>query len=83
MEKVKPIGEVVHYYGHLMVAVVKFGRSVKAGEKVRFKGATTDFEQQLDSMQLNHKEVGEAKKGKEVGIKVREKVRSGDEVYAA
>ncbi len=80
MEKRKSIGEVTHYYGDLKVAVVKFNRTVKAGEKVHFKGATTDFEQTLDSMQFDHKEVEEAKKGKEVGVKVKDKVRAGDEV---
>ena len=83
MEKRKSIGEVTHYYGDLNVAVVKFNRTVKAGEKVQFKGATTDFEQALDSMQFDHKEVTEAKKGKEVGVKVKDKVRAGDEVYEA
>ena len=83
MEKRKSIGEVTHYYGDLNVAVVKFDRTVKAGEKVQFKGATTDFEQTLDSMQLDHKAIAEVKKGKEVGIKVKDKVRAGDEVYEA
>ena len=83
MEKRKSIGEVTHYYGDLKVAVVKFSRTVEAGEKVHFKGATTDFEQALDSMQFDHKEVKDAKKGKEVGVKVKDKVRAGDEVYEA
>ena len=83
MEERKSIGEVTHYYGDLKVAVVKFSKAVKAGAKVHFKGATTDFEQTLDSMQFDHKEVTEAKKGKEVGVKVKDKVRAGDEVYEA
>lgn len=83
MVKNKLIGEVVHYYGDLGVAVVKFGKNVKAGDRVQFKGATTDFEQALDSMQFDHKSVDEAKKGKEVGVKVKNKVRAGDEVYEA
>ena len=83
MEKRKLIGEVTHYYGHLEVAVVKFNKTIDVGEKVHFKGATTDFEQALDSIQFDHKELKEAKKGKEVGVKVRDKVRAGDEVYEA
>ena len=81
MEERKPIGEVVHYYGKLKVAVVKFNRKVEAGEKICFKGATTDFEQKIDSMELDHKEVDTAKKGKEVGMKVKKRVRQGDQVY--
>lgn len=83
MDKRKSIGEVVHYYGHLGVAVVKFDKTIKVGERVSFKGATTDFEQTLDSMQFDHKAVTEAKKGKEVGLKVKDKVRAGDQVYEA
>ncbi|MEK9179872.1 MAG: translation elongation factor-like protein [Patescibacteria group bacterium] len=79
----KPIGEVTHYYSHIGVAIVKFKKKVDAGTRVHFKGATTDFEEAIKSMQFDHKEIPSAKKGQEVGIKVSEKVREGDEVYAA
>ncbi|MEK7193880.1 MAG: hypothetical protein AAB651_00805 [Patescibacteria group bacterium] len=77
----KPIGEVSHYYGHLGVAIVKFKETVKIGEALHFKGAHTDFTQTIESMQYDHKDIDSAKKGLEVGIKVNEKVREGDEVY--
>ncbi len=78
-----PIGEVTHFYGGIEVAIVKFKKPVKVGDKVRFKGATTDFIEAIKSMQYDHKEIGEAKKNQEVGIKVGDKVREGDHVYAA
>ena len=81
MEERKPIGEVIHYYAKLKVAVIKFNRKFETGGKVHFKGATTDFEQKLDSIQLDHKEVDAAGKGKEVGVKVKDRVRVGDEIY--
>ena len=77
----KPIGAVTHFYGDLSVAIVKFNKPVKKGTKVRFKGATTDFEEAIQSMQFDHKPVETAKKGQQVGIKVGKKVREGDEVY--
>ncbi|MFH1161673.1 MAG: translation elongation factor-like protein [Candidatus Jorgensenbacteria bacterium] len=77
------IGVVTHYFGGISVAIVKFSRAVKVGEKVHFKGATTDFEEAIKSMQLNHEDIAEAKKNQEVGIKVDGKVREGDEVYVA
>ncbi len=77
----KPIGKVTHYYGGLEVAIVKFNTKVKTGDKVHFKGATTDFEEKIKSMQFDHKEIKEAKKNQEIGIKVGDKVREGDEVY--
>ena len=75
-----PIGTVTHYYGGLGVAIVKFSRSVKVGEEIRFRGATTDFKEKITSMQYDHKDITEAKKNQEVGIKVGEKVREGDRV---
>ncbi len=77
----KPIGKVTHYYGGIEVAIVKFNKVVKKGTMARFSGATTNFEQSLDSMQYDHKDVSSAPKGKEVGIKVNDKVRDGDEVF--
>jgi len=79
--KENQIGEVTHYYSHLEVAIVKFSRKVKVGEAAHFKGATTDFVEKIGSIQFDHKDIDEAKKGQEVGIKVSEKVRQGDKVY--
>ncbi len=83
MAEQKPIGEVTHYFGNIGVAIVKFKRAIKVGEEVRFKGANTEFSQKIDSMQFDHKDITSAKKGQEVGIKVDEKVREGDEVFEA
>ena len=78
----KPIGKVTHYYGGIKVAIVKFKQDIRKGIKVRFRGATTDFVQTLDSIQYDHKSIAKAPKGKEIGIKVKKRVRDGDEVYA-
>jgi translation elongation factor EF-1alpha len=77
----KQIGEITHYFDHISVAVVKLSDKVKAGEKVLVEGHTTNFEQALDSMQVDHKPVKEAKKGESIGLKVADKVRAGDKVY--
>lgn len=76
----KIIGEVTHYYGNLGVAIMKFNKAVKKGIKVHLCGSTSDFDQVVESMQYDHKDVDTAKKGQEVGIKVKEKVREGDKV---
>lgn len=83
LKEPEPIGVVTHFYGGLGVAIVKFSKGMKIGDRVRFKGATTDFEEAIQSMQYDHKDIKEASKGQEVGIKVGDKVREGDEVYAA
>ena len=81
MAEEKPIGEVTHFYINIDVAVVKFNEAVSVGDTVHFKGATTDFTQEVKSMQFDHKEVDKAEKGKDVGLKVDERVRVGDEVF--
>ncbi len=81
VKREKPIGVVTHYYGGIKVAIVKFKKVVKIGMEVDFRGATTDFSQKISSMQYDHKEILSAKKGQDVGIKVDEKVRQGDEIY--
>ncbi len=80
--KEKVIGEVTHYYGKLGVVIVKFNQSFSVGDKIRFKGAHTDFVQEVKSIQYDHKDIDKAKKGQEVGIKVGEKVHDSDKVYA-
>lgn len=79
----EPIGEVTHYYSGIGVAIVRFTKPVSVGARVRFKGATTDFTETIRSMQYDHRDITEAKKGDEVGVKVGEKVREGDRVYEA
>jgi len=77
----KPVGEVTHYYGNLGVAIVQFNQDVPVGKNVTFQGATTDFSQDLGSMELDHKQLSAAPRGQEVGVKVKNKVREGDKVY--
>jgi len=83
IKKQKPIGVVTHFYGNISVAIVKFKTTVKVGTAVKFNGATTDFEETIKSMQFNHEPVSSAKKGQQIGIKVKKRVREGDSVYAA
>jgi U32 family peptidase len=79
----KPIGAITHFFGDIKVAIVKFKKPTKIGARLYFKGATTDFEDTIKSMQYDHKAIEVAPKGKEVGIKVKSKVREGDEVFEA
>ena len=77
----KPVGEVTHYYSKLGVAIVRFDQDVPVGKNATFQGATTDFSQDLNSMELDHKTLQTAPRGKEVGLKVKDKEREGDKVY--
>lgn len=75
------IGVVTHYFGHIPAGIVKLTGKLKNGDKIHFKGATTDFTQTVSSMQINHKEITAATKGDEIGIQVDQRVREGDEVF--
>jgi len=81
-EEMKQIGEVFTYFKNVGVAGIKITQGkLKVGDKVRIKGATTDMELDIDSMQIDRENVEEAKKGQEIGIKVKDRVRPGDKVY--
>ena len=75
------VGKVTHYYTKLGVGVVKLSGALKVGDKIRIKGATTDFEQIVESMQIEKDKIKEGKAGQSVGLKVKEHVRASDVVY--
>jgi putative protease len=76
----KEIGKVTHYFSKIGVAIIKLKDVLTTGDTIHFKGATTDFEQTVESMEAERKPLTEAKVGEEVGIKVSGKVRKGDVV---
>lgn len=82
MEEVE-VGKVMHYYTKISVAAVEVTNlpGIKVGDIIHIKGRTTDFSQKVESMQIGHKEVKEAKPGDQIGIKVKERVRESDKVY--
>ncbi len=76
----KKIGVVTHYYGNIGVAIIALTGKLSKGDKVKFEGGKTEFEQTIESMQIEHKEIDSAKNGDIVGVKVDEKVGEGAEV---
>ena len=79
--KEKQIGKITHYFDQISVGVIELTGTLKVGDKIRIKGTTTDFEQKVDSMQIEHDQVKEAKKGDAIGMKVADRVRLNDIVY--
>ena len=81
-EEGKLIGKVTHYFSKIGVAVIELLGPLSIGDAVRIVGGeATDFEQTVDSMEMDHKEMKKAKKGDAIGTKVKEKVREGYKVY--
>ncbi len=77
----KEIGKVTHFFGHLSVAIVELKGNLKVGDTIHIKGATSDVTQAVDSIQVEHEKIEEAKAGDSVGLKVQDKVREQDIVY--
>ncbi len=75
------IGQVTHYYSKIGVAIIQLEESLKVGDRIAVVGSTTDLEQDVKSMQVEHQNIGEAKKGDLVGLKAKDKVREGDTVF--
>jgi len=78
----KEIGQVSHYFGHISVAAIEVTDGpIAVGDKLHFKGHTTDFNMDVESIEIEHESVSEANAGDSIGIKVAEKVRTGDKVF--
>lgn len=75
------IGKITHYFGNIGVAVLELEDTLRVGDTIRIVGGTTDFTQIVDSMEIEHEKVEEAKAGDSIGLKVKEKIREGYQVY--
>ena len=75
------VGTVSDFFAHPVVAGIELTATLKAGDKIRIKGHTTEFEMTVDSIQIDNEQVSAAKPGDSIGVKVNDKVRSGDKVY--
>ena len=77
----KLIGKVSHYFSKIEVAIIEISDVLKVGDTIRIVGGKIDFNQQVESMEVDHQKVQEAKPGDFVGLKVSQKVREGYKVY--
>jgi hypothetical protein len=80
-ESVVEIGRITHFFSKISVAVIELKAPLSVGDTIVVKGPNTDFEQVVDSMQIEHENVQRAEKGQSVGLKVIERVRETDAVY--
>ena len=75
------VGWVTHFYNHLGVAVLNVQMPIHKGDVLHIAGHSTNFEQKVKSMQIDHREVTAAFPGDDLALKVNGRVRSGDRVY--
>lgn len=79
-----PVGKVVHYYDKLGVAIIDLDSGgLKVGDEVKFKRGDEEFNQKIESLQVDHKDVDEVKKGDSFGVKVDQPTKPGTQVFLA
>lgn len=76
------VGNITHYYDKIGVAVVDVLASMSVGDKIKITGST-EFEQEVGSMQIEHKNVKKVKKGDQIGMKTDQPVKEKDEIFKA
>ena len=78
------VGRIVHYYPRINVGIVELtDGEINLGDVIHVQGKQTNFVQPLDSIQVDHRNVSHAEKGRSVAIKVKERVRTRDQVGVA
>ena len=77
----KEIGKITHYYDKAGVAILELTDKLSVGDAVKIKKGNAEFEQKVESMQVEHENVDSAKKGDVVGLKVSEPAKEGALVY--
>ena len=75
------IGRISHYYDHIRVVVLSLTDKLNVGDKIHVLGHTTDFAQEVTSMEIEHKKVSSVSPGDEVALKVNEPAMEGDVIY--
>ncbi len=75
------VGKVTHYFDRIGVAVLGLTDTIRVGDTLRFLGHSTDFKQEVTSLQIEHQNVNEAKPGQDVALKVIQKVHPNDAVF--
>ena len=80
-EEVVKVGNITHFFSKISVAVVELTAPLVVGDRILIKGPTTDFEQAVESMQIEHKNIEKAEAGQSIGMKMAEHVKERDVVY--
>ena len=80
-ENIVQVGRITHFFSKISVAVVELTAPIAVGDRILVKGPSTDFEQIVDSMQIEHENIPRAKAGQAIGLKMAEHAREKDIVY--
>lgn len=79
----KLVGKITHYYDKIGVAVVEVKSPLAVGDEIKISGHEQEFNQKIESMQIEHQEIQKAGKGQVIGLKVDQAVKENDLIYKA
>ena len=80
-EAIIEIGHISHFFSKINVAIIELTLPLSAGDHILVKGPSTDFDQKVDSIQIDRKEIQRAEGGQSVGLKLTQLAREKDVVY--
>jgi translation elongation factor EF-1alpha len=80
-ERIQEVGKISHFFSKIGVAIIDLTNSLSVGDRIRIIGSTTDFEQKVESMEIEHKMIQKGMRGDSIGLKVEKRVRANDIVY--
>jgi CTP:molybdopterin cytidylyltransferase MocA len=80
-ENIVEVGRITHFFSKIGVAVVELTASLVVGDSILVKGPSTDFEQVVESMQIEHTNIPRAEAGQSIGLKLAQRARERDAVY--
>ncbi len=76
------VGVVKNFFAKPSVAAIEVTEGeIQVGDVLWFRGHTTDFKQEVKSIEEEKQTITKAVKGQLVGVQVRERVREKDLVY--
>ena len=81
IENISEVGHITHFFSKINVAVVELTSALSVGDHILVKGPTTDFEQNVDSMQIERQNIPSAQAGQSIGLKMAQPVKERDVVY--
>ena len=80
-ENIVEVGRITHFFSKISVAVVELTAPLAVGDRILVKGPSTDFEQAVESMQIEHQNIPRAEAGQSIGLKLAQLAKEKDAVY--
>ncbi len=80
-ERVIEVGQIIHFFSKIDVAVVELKLPLVVGDRIAIKGPLTDFEQTVESIQIDRKSIPRAESGQSIGLKLVQQAKEKDTIY--